>query len=264
VLTYGSTLIRALVRDRARATGLPEDVEVVMGDLARPETLRAAFIGVERVFLLDASHGVDHTRNVITAAREAGVQRIVSQSSIGAGLNPTPIMGRRFAAREALIRESGMAWTFLRPSYLMSNTLWWLPSIKAEGVVRDPIGPGRFSSIDPDDIAAVAAAALTQEGHTGQIYVLTSSELQTVVQQVEILARVLGRRITYIETTPEEEARKALARGTDQAAVEEFRDLNQMTRANQIEIATDDVERVTGIPPTSFERWCQRNAATFN
>jgi uncharacterized protein YbjT (DUF2867 family) len=66
-----------------------------------------------------------------------------------------------------MIRELGMGWTFLRPSYLMSNTLWWLPSLEAEGVIRDPIGPGHFSSIDPDDIAAVAAAALTQEDHDG-------------------------------------------------------------------------------------------------
>lgn len=116
--------VRALVRDRTRAAGLPDEVEVVVGDLARPETLPAALAGVERVFLLDASHGLDLTRNVVAAAREAGVQQIVNLSSIGAGLDPMPIMGRKFAAREALIRESGMAWTFLRPSYLMSNALW--------------------------------------------------------------------------------------------------------------------------------------------
>lgn len=251
------------MRDRTKAAGLPDDVEVVVGDLAQPETLPAAFAGVERVFLLDASHGLDLTRNVLAAAREARVQRIVTQSSIGAGLDPMPIMGRRFAAREAMIRESGMTWTFLRPSYLMSNALWWLPSLKAEGVVRDPMGPGRFSSIDPDDIAATAAVALTQEGHGGQIYTLTSNELQTVAQQVDILAGVLSRGITYIETTPEEAAMEALARGTDQAAVEEFKDLNEMTRAGRVAIVTDDVERVTGVPPTSFERWCRRNASAF-
>lgn len=255
--------VRALVRDRRKAAGLPDDVEVVVGDLAQPETLPATFAGVERVFLLDASHGLALTRNVLAAAREARVQRIVTQSSIGAGLDPMPIMGRRFAAREAMIRESGITWTFLRPSYLMSNALWWLSSLKADGVVRDPIGPGCSASIDPDDIAATAAVALTQEGHAGQVYTLTSNELQTVAQQVEILAGVLGRKISYIETTPEEAATAALARGIDKASVEEFKDLNEMTRAGRVAIVTNDVERVTGVPPTSFESWCRRNASTF-
>ena len=62
--------VRALVRDRAKAIGLPKDIEVVAGDLARPKTLPAAFAKVERVFLLDASHGVDLTSNVVTAVLE--------------------------------------------------------------------------------------------------------------------------------------------------------------------------------------------------
>lgn len=255
--------VHALVRDRTRAAALPNEVEVVVGDLAHPETLPAAFAGVERVFLMDASHGLDLTRNAVAAARAAGVQRIVNLSSIGAGVDPMPIMGRSFVAREAMIHESGIAWTFLRPSTFMSNALWWLPSLKAEGVVRDPVGPGRSASIDPEDIAAVAAVALTQEGHGGQIYTLTGSELQTVAEQVEILASVLGREITYIETTPEEAAKEALARGTDKAIVEVMRDLNEVLHADASAVITDDVERVTGQPPATFESWCQRNAAAF-
>ena len=255
--------VRALVRDRTRAAGFPDDVEVVVGDLAQPETLPAAFAGVERVFLMDASHGLDQTRNAVAAARDAGVQRIVNLSSIGASLDPMPIMGRAFVAREALLRESGIAWTFLRPSIFMSNALWWLPSLKAEGVVSDPVGPGRYASIDPEDIAAVAAVALTQEGHAGQIYTLTGRELQTVAQEVEILAGVLGRRVPYVETTPEEDARKALARGTEKASVEGIRDLNEVLRADGAAVRTSDVERVTGVLPTSFESWCRRNASAF-
>ncbi len=129
--------------------------------------------------------------------------------------------------------------------------------------MRDPIGPGRSASIDPDDIAVVAAVTLTQEGHTGQVYTLTSNELQTVAQQVEILARVLSRKITYLETTPEEVAREALTRGTEKASVEGIRDLNEVLRADGAAIITDDVERVTGVPPTSFESWCRRNASAF-
>jgi uncharacterized protein YbjT (DUF2867 family) len=255
--------VRALVRDRARAADLPNEVEVVVGDLAYPETLPAAFTGVERVFLMDPSHGLDLTRNAVAAARDAGVQRIVNLSSIGAGVDPMPIMGRSFVAREAMIHESGIAWTFLRPSTFMSNALWWLPSLKAEGVVRDPVGPGRSASIDPEDIAAVAAVALAQEGHGGQIYTLTGSELQTVAEQVEILTGVLGRTIEYIEITPEEAAQAALARGMDNASVAAIRNLDELLRADVAAVITDDVKRVTGSPPARFESWCRRNAAAF-
>jgi uncharacterized protein YbjT (DUF2867 family) len=255
--------VRALVRDRTRTATLPDEVEVIVGDLAHPETLPAALAGVERVFLMDASHGLDLTRNAVAAARDAGVQRIVNLSSIGAGLDPMPIMGRSFVAREAMIHESGIAWTFLRPSTFMSNALWWLPSLKAEGVVRDPVGSGRSASIDPKDIAAVAAVALTQEGHGGQIYTLTGSELMTVRQQVEILAGVLGRTIEYIEITPEEAAQAALARGMDSASVAVIKNLDELLRADVAAVKTSDVKRVTGSPPASFESWCRRNAAAF-
>ena len=84
----------------------------------------------------------------------------------------------------------------------MTNALWWAAAIRAEGVVRDPVGPGRLSLIDPADIAAVAAAALTEDDHTGPAYVLTGGELLTVKQQTQILSDVLGRPIQYLEQTP--------------------------------------------------------------
>ena len=256
--------IRALVRDRARTTDLPNEVEVVVGDLTRPETLPAAFAGVERVFLMDASHGLELTSNAVAAARDAGVQRIVNLSSVGAiHHDPIHLMGHSFVAREAMINESGIAWTHLRPSGFMTNALWWLPSLKAEGAVRNPIGSTRYAYIDPEDIAAVAAVALTQEGHAGQIYTLTGSELMKVAQQVEILARVLGRKITYIPITPEDAEMEALAQGVDKATAQILRDLYEAMRTDASELVTDDVKLVTGSSPASFESWCRRNAAAF-
>jgi uncharacterized protein YbjT (DUF2867 family) len=171
--------VRALVHSREKAAGLPQEVERVTGDLARPATLSAAVDGVDRVFLLDPSTGLDFTRNMVEVSLQVGVRLIVDLSSIGAGLDPVPILLRSFSAREAIIKDSGMAWTILRPGQFMSNALWWRPSIQAERVVRDPVGPGHLASIDPADIAAVAAIALTQEGHAGEIYTLTGDELLT-------------------------------------------------------------------------------------
>jgi uncharacterized protein YbjT (DUF2867 family) len=262
-LTTKGYPLRALVRSCEKAAGLQQEVERVVGDLAHPATLSAAVDGVDRVFLLDPSTGLDFTRNMVEASRQAGVRLIVDLSSIGAGLDPIPLILRVFSAREAVIKDSGIAWTFLRPGQLMSNALWWRPSIKAEGVVRDPVGPGRVASIDPADIAAVAATVLTQEGHAGQTYTLTSDELLTTKQQVAILADVPGRIIEYVEITPEEVAQDVLASGMEQGSVAAIREYNERLRADEGASITDDVERVTGQKPASFGSWCQRNAAAF-
>src|SRR5260370_31413136 len=105
--------LRALVRSREKAAGLPQEVERVVGDLARPATLSSAVDGVDRVFLMDPSTGLDLTRNMVQASRQAGVRLIVDLSSIGAGLDPVPILFRLFSDREAVIKDSGMARTVL-------------------------------------------------------------------------------------------------------------------------------------------------------
>jgi uncharacterized protein YbjT (DUF2867 family) len=254
---------RVLVRDPQRAAGLPAGIERVTGDLGRPETLAPALEGVGRVFLMEASHGSEHTAAMATAAARAGVRHIVDLSSMGVTFQPMPVMGRWHAAREDILTASGLDVTFLRPSTLMSNALWWLPSIRARGVVADPVGPGRLSSVDPADVAAVAAAALTEDRHAGQAYVLTGRELLTVREQVGILSGVLGREIGYAEQTPQEAAQARLEQGAPRGLVEASRELNELFRADRIAFLTGEVERLTGRAPRTFENWCERNAALF-
>src|SRR5260370_33969240 len=99
--------VRALVRSREKAAGLPEEVERVVGDLARPATLSAALDGVDRVFLMDPSNGLDFTRNMVDASKQAGVRLVVDLSSVIAALAPLPIMGRLLPVPEALSKDSG-------------------------------------------------------------------------------------------------------------------------------------------------------------
>ena len=81
----------------------------------------------------------------------------------------------------------------------MSNTLQWAGMIKGQGVVYAPGGEGKVAPIDPRDIAAVAAVALTQPGHTEQAYQLTGPELLTVGEQVQIIAGLLGKALPYVD-----------------------------------------------------------------
>ena len=145
--------VRALVRDASRADLLPDGIDIAVGNLDDADSVAAALHGVDGVFLLHAGQGTAQTQIMIDAARSAGVRRIVLLSSLGARLRPLPTIGATFAAREDLLRESGLDVTYLRPNGLMSNALWWTDAIRDENRVVDPTGPGRQAVVDPDDIA---------------------------------------------------------------------------------------------------------------
>ena len=158
---------RVLVRDPARAAGLPERGEHVVGDLSAPATLVPAFDRADKLFLLTPGIGTEHTAHAVAAAKAARVQHIVHLSSFNVLGDPMPAMGRWHHQREEIVRDSGIPATFLRPGGFMSNAFDWAPTIRAGGYVIDPVGPGRYASIDPADIAAVAALCLTEEATRG-------------------------------------------------------------------------------------------------
>jgi uncharacterized protein YbjT (DUF2867 family) len=255
---------RVLVRDPTRTAGLPERAEHVVGDLEQPATLAPAFDGVNTVFLLVPGIGTDHTAHVIAAAKAAGVRHIVYLSSYAVLGDPLPAMGRWHHDREQTIRASGIPATFLRPCGFMTNAFDWLPTIRESGYVLDPVGPGRAAPIDPADIAAVAALALTQEGHQGKEYVLTGDEPYTVADQVQILAKALGRDIEVRQVaTPAEAVRFRYPNGAPPALADALIEGLTLMRADTVGLRTDTVRQLLGRSPRTFADWCARNASAF-
>jgi uncharacterized protein YbjT (DUF2867 family) len=261
-LIAGDAAFRVLIRDPARA-GLPSQVERVVADLDSPASLAAAFAGVSRLFLLTPGIGTSHTAHAVAAAQAAGVRHIVHLSSTNVLGDPMPAMGRWHHDREEIIRASGIPATFLRPGGFMTNALDWVTTIH-DGYVLDPIGPGRFAPIDPADIAAVAAVALTSDGHAGKSYVLTGDELLTVAEQVKILASAIGRDIEVrATTTPAEAVRSRFPLGAPQALVDALVEGFLLMRADTAGFRTDTVSRLLGRRPRTFADWCARNADAF-
>lgn len=255
--------VRALVRDPSRAERLPDGIDIAVGDLDDLDSLTAAASGVDGIFYMQVNPGTAPTENIVAAARAADVARIVALSSIGVRLEPVdhPI-GADLAAREAVLRESGLEVTYLRPNAFMSNALWWLPMI-AEGRVVDATDPGRYACVDPDDIARVAAVTLTQDGHAGHGYILSGPHALTAREQVEIIAEVLGRDIEFVPVTPEQFAHNAVEHGMPAGRADALRQLNELFRAGRAGVVTDDVENLTGTAPGTFRAWCERNADAF-
>lgn len=255
--------VRALVRDPSRAASLPAGIEIATGDLDDPESVSRAVQGVEAIFLMHAGHGTEQTKTVIAAAREAGGPRIVLLSSAGARLLPLngPVP-TALAAREQVLRESGLSATYLRPNTFASNALWWRDAIRA-GKVTDPYGEGRLAVTDPEDIARVAVTVLTEEGHAGNGYLLTGPEALTTREQVETIAEVIGRSIDFEDVTPHEFAQAAIARGTPPMQAHQMERLHEVLRARTQVNVTDDIENITAVAPRTFRGWCERNADAF-
>lgn len=256
--------VRALVRDPSGATGLPAEVELAAGDLDDPGSVSKAVTGAEAIFLMHIGTGTEQTKTMIAAAQEAGVPRIVLLSSAGARLLPLDDnpMGAAFAVREQLLRESGLGVTYLRASAFASNALAWRDSIRA-GQVTSPTGDGALAVMDPEDIARVAMAALTDDGHAGKGYLLTGPQALTARQQVQTIAEVTGRPIDFQDVTPHDFAQAAIRQGTPTEQAQLMERLNEVFRARRSVNITDDVQNITGTAPATFRSWCERHADAF-
>lgn len=256
--------VRVLVRDPKRVTHLPPEVERVVGDLSKPETLTPAFVGVRALFLMTSEDGgTDQVANAVAAAKAAHVAQIVYLSSLSAA-RPTTQIGRWHRSREQAIEGAEISWTFLRPGAFMSNALQWRGQIKGQGTVFMPHAERQLYLIDSLDMAAVAAVALTEAGHAGKAYPLTGDEGLTGSAQVAVIGRVLERPLTAVPVTMEQ-AREGMKRSgmppvmVDAVAelVASDWDLDEGTEARTL------VRRLTGRPPSTFEAWVKRHAKEF-
>ncbi|MGO1048936.1 SDR family oxidoreductase [Crossiella sp. CA198] len=187
--------VRALTRSPERAA-FPDGVEVAVGDLADPGSLRPALAGASALFLLtyDAATGAPLRTGpeLATEIAAAGVRRV---STLWGG-EPGPV--------ERAIDAAGLAQTVLRPVEFMSNTLTWVQSIRDEGVVREAFPELRSAMVHEDDIAEVAVRTLTEDGHAGRDYVLTGPEVLTFADRVRQLGAALGRDLRFVELTEEQ------------------------------------------------------------
>src|SRR5215472_1730855 len=158
---------RVFARDAQKAGSLFGDrVDVFVGDLADPESLRPALQGVDEFFLVNTGPEIPaRDEAAANAAKAAGVKHLVKLSSMDVQYGLA--IGAWHERGEAAVRASGVPFTFVQPTGFMSNLLAWAPSIKTEGIVRASTGDGRRAFIHSNDIAGVAVKALTTRTFDG-------------------------------------------------------------------------------------------------
>ncbi|MGW2635426.1 NAD(P)H-binding protein [Streptomyces sp. NPDC001348] len=263
----GRTLVRLLTEAGERVTAVarrieeadvPPEARAVAADLGDPESLRPALEGAEAVFLLVAG---EDPQGLVGAVKAAGVRRLVLLSSQGAGTRPQVYA---HAARfEAAVRESGPEWTVLRSGGLASNAFAWAEPVRLHRTAAAPFGDVGLPFVDPDDVAAVAAAVLRAEGaeHAGATYTLTGPAPTTPRERVAALATALGEPVRFVEQTREEAEAQMSAFMPPPVVAGTLALLGAPLPEEQQ--VSPDMERVLGRAPRTFAQWAARNAAAF-
>ncbi|CAL9667881.1 NAD(P)H azoreductase [Streptomyces sp. enrichment culture] len=246
--------VRALTRDAAKAD-LPSGVEVVQGDLTDPDSLVPALEGVTGLHLITFggaySAPLETGPRILERARAAGVRRV----TVLHGGGPSPL-------EDAVRADDGVDWTVLMPVEFMANALEWADGIVASGEVREPFVDRLSAMVHEGDIGAVAAVALTEEGHGGQEYVITGPELLTVGDKVAAIAAARGRDIALVELTEEQAVARWRAAGRPEDVIgfllEVYGNTPEVGRT-----VVDTVEKVTGRPARTFAQWATEHADAF-
>jgi len=256
--------LRVVTRDKAKVEHLDTKIERVIGDMDDEATVERAVAGVDKLFMFPLITEEDHRSNImlLKKSKEAGVKHVVMLSSMGANQARSQI-GALHREKEVLVEKSGMSWTFLRPGAFMSNSLQWLPTIKSQGQVFNPTGDGKVAPISPRDIAAVAAIALTNEGHEGQIYLLTGPELISAQEQVGILSRAIGKTLKCIDIPINVAADQMSKTGAPGFLVEGLSVMWEAIKRGNAAIQSKDLERVTSSKGENFAQWCLEHRDEF-
>jgi uncharacterized protein YbjT (DUF2867 family) len=251
--------VRVLARDPGRVA-FPDQVEVVRGDLADQGSLESAMKGADRVYSLMRPEPAI-ARNLAAAAASQRPERIVLLTSLAAEAGGTPLaLAHRDAERA--VEDTGIAWSFLRPTNFASNTLAWAPSIRAAGIVRAPFGSFRSAVVDPRDIAAVAVAELRSQDQASRAHRLTGPQVLGLTGQIAIIGEVLGREIAFAEQTEAEARAEMAGRGMPPAVADAIL-AGQRGALDDEPRVYDTVREVTGRPATPFRDWVTANQAAF-
>ncbi|MFF0013150.1 NAD(P)H-binding protein [Streptomyces sp. NPDC005374] len=254
--TIGSHVVRLLTERGLpfRAMSRREQAGGVRADFDDPASLARAVADIDTVFLVTVPPvpTSDHDIALVTAARAAGVRKIVKLSAIGSGerFDGATVGAWHLAAEEA-IQASGLAWTMLRPPSFASNFLWYRTLIEAGEPIPNLVGDSRQAIVDPRDVVAVAVAAMTSDAHDGQRYDPTGPELLTFADQAEILEDVLERPVKITDTHALDQLPAGMSTGIGWA------------RAGGAAYVTDHVQQVLGRPAGTFRQWARDHREAF-
>ncbi len=242
------------------------DAQIRVANYDDQASMSAAMAGVETIYLVMpiSPNMVPWTRNVIAAAKDASVKRIVKQSGLKPRSDATSGLIRDHAETDKMIIGSGVDYTILGANSFYQNFYGNLPSIQGEGAFYGPFGGKAFSNIDINDVAAVAAEVLTGEGHSQMVYALTGPSALNSAEQAQAISEASGKEVNFVNV-PKDAFEGALkGAGLDEWTSKTLADAMDWFAAADYAFVSNDVEEILGRPARSFNEFAQEFAHAVN
>ncbi|PRY04507.1 SDR family oxidoreductase [Paraburkholderia sp. BL25I1N1] len=248
--------MRDPARDEEAANAFrKKGIEVRAADYSRPETLAGAFPGVDRLLLISSSENgrrkVQH-RNVISAAKDAGVGLIAYTSILHADTSPL-FLAEEHRDTEAALAEAGVPFVLLRNGWYTEVYTWRLPLALKHGVLMGAADNGRISSAARADYARAAATVLAGGDHAGRIYELAGDASFTLAELVAVVAAASGKPMTYQNMTPEAFRSALLDAGLPEMVVRILSDTDAGVEKGALFDDGGALARLIGRPTTPFQ-----------
>ena len=257
---------RALIRNEEKKEGLESlGGEVVIGSIENTEVVNQSMQGVKTVLVLlpNSESQLALEKQLVDSAKQAGVERIVKMSSIEATPDATSPIPKLHLESEEYIKQSGLAWTMIKPNFYMQNLLASAGTIKEQGKIFLPMGDGKTGMIDTTDVGKVLAKVLSEDGHESMNHEITGPEILSFYEVAEIFSQVLGKQVDYVDV-PMDAYKETLGQFlTNQWHLDAVIDLFKGIAEGGIEDKTDTFSELIEETPKSLSQFLAENSFIF-
>lgn len=231
--------------------------ETRFGDYDQPESLDAAYAGLDRLLIIPTvalAPGQRTQQNLaaIDAARRAGVPHVVFMSSAGARARPEPDVWASYFAAEQHLMQTALQWSILRMNYYAESFADEAKAALAQGTLVG-LGENRVAFVSRADLAAAAAGLLAGEGHEGTVYVGTGARAWTGAERADLATKLAGKPLQHVTMALQDLRARFLDAGLPPHVVEVVLSIRQGFVAGGFDIVTGDIEILSGRAPQSLE-----------
>lgn len=258
--------ISGMVRDMAKAEPLKaKGISLVTGDYTDYNSLVKAFSGVDKMLFIssgDLSNRSEQHKNVVDAAKEAGVKHIVYTSFLSTNeteTSPIAMVSESHKKTEAWLKESGLDYTIMKNTTYMDMLPIFIGEKAIEtGTIYLPAGNGKSTYVLREEMAEAAANILTSSGHEGKFYKITSEKAWSYTEIAEILTNILGKQIQYVSPSPEEFSKTLADAGVPEEYIGLFTGFAVAKAKGEFTITDNTLEKLLGRKPTNLATYLKQ------
>lgn len=264
-----SRIVAGTRKPESLAAFAAKGVEVRALDFEKPETLAAAFKGVDRALVISTDaldrpgRRYEQHSAAIKAAEAAGVKHVLYTSMPDPAASLVMIAPDHDKTEKALAASKLSGWTVLRNHWYMENLLMGVPQALAGGQWYTAAGEGRIAYISRDDLGRAAATALAGNDNGKNTYTLSGAQAFTTAELAQAISAAVNKPLAVVQVPVEGLIEGMVGAGLPQPVAAIFASFDTNTAAGGVAKVTGDYKKITGSEPQSFSAWLQANKGAF-